>query len=321
MDPAMRAMKTGAARMALDAITAEAPSLTLLPVGLTFSDVGRFRNSVLVQVGAPTPVGQAPEESKDQAVQRLTGEIEGALRQLTLNLASWQEHALLRRLERFFALRHGKYRRRSLNQRFRALQKLGDALTRLRARDPEALERTERRLQQFEGLCRRFGVRDYQLTITNTPATVARFVVRSLVILLVLLPVGIWGLINSIVPYGLTGVLAERMAHDRYQYDTAKVALGMGFFSLFWGAQTALVQSWWGWPAALGYLASLPPAAGLALFVQHERRRIAENIRTFFRFLRHRRLREVLGAKRQQLERDLARLARLAKRRLEEPPG
>ncbi len=321
MDPAMRAMKTGAARMALDAVAAEAPALVLLPVGLTFSEVGRFRNNVLVQVGAPMPVGPAADESGEQAVLRLTGEIEAALRQLTLNLDSWQEHAMLRRLERFFALRHGKYRRRNLNQRFRALQKLSDALTRLRDRDPEALARTARRLQQFEGLCARFGVRDYQLTLTNTPATVARFVCRSLVILLLLLPVGLWGLANSIVPYALTGMLAERLAHDRYQYDTAKVALGLGFFGLFWGGQTALVQAWWGWPMALGYLASLPPAAGVALFVQHERRRIGENIRTFFRFLRHRRLREVLAAKRQQLERDLARLARMAKRRPDEPPA
>lgn len=319
MDPAMRTMKTGAARVALDAVAAEAPTLTLLPVGLTFTEVGRFRNSVLVQVGAPLPVGKGADESREQAVIRLTGEIEGALRQLTLNLASWQEHALLRRLERFFALRHGKYRRRNLNQRFRALQKLGDALTRLRDRDPEALERTARRLQQFERLCARFGVKDYQLTTSNTPGTVARFVGRSLVILLLLLPVGLWGLVNSIAPFLLTGALAERLASDRYQYDTAKVGLGMAFFALFWGSQTALVQTWWGWPMALGYLASLPPATGIALFVQQERRRITENIRTFFRFLRDRRLREVLAAKRQELERDLARLARLAKRRLDEP--
>ena len=309
--PGLRKVRTGAARLALGALERNGRAPLLLPVGLNFNTVGQFRSDLLVLLGEPVPVEPRAGEAPEEAAARLPAEIETALRRVTLNLESWEDLDLLRRIERFFVLREGKYRRRSLKQRFRALQRLSAAQHTLRERAPEQVRDVTRRLHQFERLCRRFGVRDYHLTVRYTPWLVTRFVLRTAAVLAAL-PLGAWGLLNSVVPYWLTGRLAVRLSSDRYQYDTAKILLGILFFSLFWGGQTALAAFLWGHAGAGAYALALPPTAAAALYLRRERERIVDNARVFFLFLAKKDLRRLLEQKRGELEHELAALAKIA---------
>ncbi len=316
--PSVRGFRTGAARIVLGALEANGVAPTVLTAGLSFSQVGRFRGSVFVNFSQPIPIHpdpihNVPGETPEDSVRRLTGDIQAALETVTLNPESWKDLDLLRRIERFFAMRRGLYRKRNLEERFRSLKYLIEAHQRLRAEFPERIERVRRRLGQFENLCRKAGVRDYHLTLEYSPRLVARFVVRTLAALLLAVPLGAWGALNSWIPYRLTGFLARRLAHGRYQYETAQIAFALFFFSLFWGAQTAAVQATIGGGAAALYALSLPFGAAAALMVRRERDRIVENVRVFFLFLNRKDLRAHLEEKRRELERELARLAQLAK--------
>jgi glycerol-3-phosphate O-acyltransferase/dihydroxyacetone phosphate acyltransferase len=315
--PGMIGFKTGAARLALGSLERTGRAPRLLPVGLNYTDVGRFRSSVLVKFGPPVPVGILPGEAPEQAARRITEAVRAALERITLNPNSWAELETLRRLERFFALRHGKYRKRNLDHRFRTLQKLLRAHQRLRMAEPERVEHMRQNLDEFDRLCRWMGVRDYHLTVEYTPRLIAKFVARSLAMMLVGLPVGLWGAINSLAPFLLTKALATRLSAGRYQYDTAKFCLGLGFFSLFWGVQSWLAFRWaggqpeWAW-APWTYAALLLPSTVVALYIRRERERILDNIRVFLKFSRQSDLREFLMAKRKALERELARLVYVA---------
>lgn len=322
--PGMKGFKTGAARIALGMLERYGRAPAILPVGLNYTDVGRFRSSVLVKFAKPIPVGMLPGEAPDHAAHRITESIRAALERITLNPNSWAELETLRRLERFFALRNGKYRRRNLDQRFRTQQKLLQAHQRLRMADPERVERMRENLNEFERLCRWMGIRDYHLTIQYTPRLIVKFVLRSLIMLLLALPVGLWGVLNSLLPFVLTKQLAIRLSADRYQYDTAKVCLGVGFFSLFWGVQTWFVARWLGGHPELdwvpwAYGLSLLPSTMLALYMRRERERILDNVLVFFKFSRRADMREFLTAKRKALEREMARLVYLSLQHKKQP--
>lgn len=323
-DASMRSFRTGAARIALGALARDGTRATVLPVGLSFSEVGRFRGSVFVNIAPPIPLPTLETSNADQApgsgspgegaVRELTLAIQAGLETVTLNPASWRDLDLMRRIDRFFTLRRGHKRRRHLSERFRVLKKLIEAHNKLQAIEPERVERVRSRLRRFERLCVRAGVRDYQLSIAYTPALVTRYIARTLGLLLFLLPLGAWGWLNGIVPYRLTGVLASRLARGRYQVETAEISLGLLWFGLFWGVQTTLVQHWAGGWWAAAYLLSLPIAGGAALVVGRERERIVDNVRGFLVFFNKKDLRDLLQQRRRELERDLARLAQAAKR-------
>ncbi|MCG8457149.1 MAG: hypothetical protein MI919_12795, partial [Holophagales bacterium] len=141
---------------------------------------------------------------------------------------------------------------------------------------------------------------------------------RSLLFLLFVFPLALWGLIHSAIPYLATRQASRLSARGRDQYDTAGVLFGLLFFSLFWGAQIFAVSWFLGTWQAVAYALSLPATAAIALRVGHQRRRILEEVRVFLLFVRRRRLQAFLRTKREELEVELAHMARLAKRAREE---
>lgn len=81
-EPGLEPIKTGAARMALDARSAGA-DLAIVPVGLIFEDRERFRSDVLVRIGEPLEISAQFEgtTSEDRSqVLALTAQIESSLR-------------------------------------------------------------------------------------------------------------------------------------------------------------------------------------------------------------------------------------------------
>ena len=312
-DPKLRHMKTGAARMALGAAQHKGVTTRLLPVGMTFSHKGRFRSTVLIKFGEPIPVSPPADDHDDQKVHALTNQLQQGMESVTLNADAAEELAFLHRVERFFALRHGKYRQRSLELRFRAMKKLLQAQRQLQEAYPVQLHNLHHHMQRFERLCSQWGIRDYQLSLEYRPGMVLKFILRSLFTLLVILPLGAWGIINSLVPFLLTRKLARWISRGSDQYDTAKMVLGLVLFSIFWALQSYWVYGHATLAWTIVYVASLAPSAGVALLLRRERKQIWENLRTFFIFVRKRRVRTLLSEQRQVIEKELAHLVRLAK--------
>ena len=146
------------------------------------------------------------------------------------------------------------------------------------------------------------------------PTVVTRFLIRSLLILFVVLPLAFWGLLNSAVPYFLSRKLASHVSQGADQFDTAKILIGLFLFSIFWAVQAAIVYKHASQVVFLTYCILLPVTASVALFFVRESDRLLENLRVFFLFLRKRRLRPYLQLRRERLERELAQLVRFAKR-------
>ena len=312
-DPSLRPLKTGAARVVLGASDARRKVPDILPVGLNFSDKGRFRSTVFIKIGKP--ISTAVLTGSENQVKQLTRAIYQGLDDVTLNVDSHEELDFIRSLERFFALRHGKYRQRSLELKFRGLKKLAQAEKRLNELHPEKMLEIKRRLQNFERMCRNWDIRDYHLTLNYKPTLVTRFVLRSLGILLIVLPLGLWGILNSYIPFILTRWLATWLAKGVDQYDTAKMVIGLFLFGLFWSSQTIMIAGYFSDKVALFYAIGLVPSAAAAIMLRNERRRILDNIRVFFLFIRKRKLRHYLEIRRQELEKELAHLLRIIKQK------
>lgn len=312
-DPKLRSMKTGAARMVLSA-KERGVDVCVIPMGLNFSNKGKFRSRVLVNIKAP--LQPAVElQNTPSTVKQLTAEIQDALEGVTINAESTEEIDFMQRVERFFAMRHGKYRHRDMALRFRAQKKIGEAQQRLRENNPVEIAHIKRQLMQFERLCSRWGIRDYHLSVKYRPTVVAQFLVRCAIVLVFILPLAVWGTVNSFVPFWLTRHSAKRISKGTDQYDTAKMVLGLFFFWLFWLGQTTALYLNFDLNVAVFYAISLPPSAAAALFFRKEKERIWDNLRVFFLFVRKKKLKTYLQNKRHQIEKDLAHLVRIAKQK------
>ena len=307
-------LKTGAARMVLGTLERGVAAPVLLPVGLTFTKKGKFRGDVLVYFGEPIDLSVPDNVAPGVQVRVITRRLTEGLRAVTINTDNWGDLELIAKVERFFAMRTGKYRQRSLAQRFRATKQIISGHRLLRKQQPELLEKVTQDLRRFETICRNVGIKDYHLNIAYRPFLVVLYSVKLLLTLLVSVPLLIWTVLNSALPFYLTRHLARRFAKGTDQYDTTKILLGFVLFSLFWGLQAYGAYHYFGLKVMLFYLLSLLIGTIVVLKQRNEIFSIKENIYVFLLFVRNRELKEHLISKRNHLEKELAKLVKIANR-------
>lgn len=307
--PRLFPIKTGAARMALGSLARMGEAPQVIPVGITYTDQDKFRRSALLQFGQPIRIDGLPD-GEDAQVAALTERLQQHMRELIVNAGSWEELGFAMRLASFFELRRAKT---SLQHRFTAMRTLLDNQHRLHAQYPTQMLSIESRLYEFDRWCKIYGLEDYQLDIAYKPKVILKFIAVALSFAFIALPLAVWGLLNSVLPYaGLKiGMRKFNISHD--QIDTARVLGSIVLTTFFWTVQTYAVYYYYDADRALQYALSLPVATVVALLMRERRQRIVSNIKVFFLFLRKRDLKQYLLKQRSDLEHDLASLVKLAK--------
>lgn len=316
-DPRIQPLKTGAARILLDAAAAAPEGTPLpraLPVGLNYGDPKTFRSDVLVLFGPaidPRPYLDRYRLDAAGAAKALTEELQRALEGLTRNLEVAADEPLIARLEKvyrseLFPVGDG------LVERFQFSRTVVDGLHHYRRTEPAVVERVEELLDRYffglealglSGAHLRAGVDGYTL------GNVARFLAWAVPPLALTSPLALWGYLANGLPYNLIAPLAERSGVGREEIATKKVLWGMLLFPVTWALWTAAAGYAWGAAAALLLLATLPGSGFVTLWWLDRYRYMARHARTAWVFVTRSGFRERMEGTRAELLEELSRLA------------
>jgi 1-acyl-sn-glycerol-3-phosphate acyltransferase len=313
--PRLAGLKTGAARIALEAGSRfPALALRILPVGLVFDAKGKFRSRALLRVGEPFAPGAEQaryERDAPGAVRALTERIRAGLEEVTLNYPEREEPSLLDRASEVWAVGEKPLPARvALAEAFRLRQNVIATYQRLRERHPEQVARAREIAARYESDLRRLGLRDDHVAARYPLPSVAVFLAGTLSLLLFWLPFAAIGLALNWAPYQLVRLVAERTKTPDLP-ATYKLLGGFLFYPLAWVLEAALAGWWLGAGAALAVLA-LGPTTGYLAMRFHERYEhlIDETAAYLLRLVRRRSVR-ALREEREALRAELDRLASL----------
>jgi 1-acyl-sn-glycerol-3-phosphate acyltransferase len=264
-EPSLGALKTGAARLALQA----GVPVRIVPVGLTYAEKGRFRSVVRVELGPALEV--PPGAPEPERVRALTERIAGGLRLLTLDLAAWEDLPLIEAADALYVLATAAPARDAERKRLFAR-----GLALLRAEQPERAAELAGQVLSFQRRLALSRADAGDLGIRYRPWTVLRFVTRNLVALVLGFPLAALGVIAFALPV-LGTRLALRLAHTEPDLvATVKLLAGLVLGPLYVAALAAAAGWWLGpWWAVAVVAGALP----LALFTRRFVARRAEAIR------------------------------------------
>jgi len=304
-EPQLSALKTGCARIALDAVR-QGARVRIVPIGLTYDAKNRFKSRVHVEVGAPIEASafqEQPGEDPFEAAKRLTSAIADGLRQVTLNLAQWEDLPIVETAESLFALKQGEAA--GSVERHRAFAR-GMAL--LREEQPERFESLKQQVASFRRRLDLVQVTPEELTFRYRPATVARFVLRNLLWVLGL-PLFAVGMLLFTIPYWVPITMSMVTKAEDDVESTIKVFTLLVLAPVWWALLTigTAVLAGPAWAAVMFFGA--PP---LALFTRwyFERRSAAlRDARTFFVFWSRSRLKQRLLAEGEGLSAEINQVA------------
>lgn len=261
-DPALRPLKTGAARIALSyqqqRLEKGGPPLWLVPAGLTYSAKETFRSTAAVTVGQPIDVAAfADQHGSDPAAARALTEL--LQQRLAESVLQADSQALWRGLLAVAAWTDPQAAG-DLALRQRRAHRLAERWGQLSASDPPAAEALQQQAQAFVHALQALDLGD-PLALEDPPLTPARLL-PPLASLLLLLPLAAVGALLGWLPYRAVRPAALKLAGSETDLvSTIKVLLGALALTLWWAAEAALAGGLAGWPLGLA-VALLGPLGG-----------------------------------------------------------
>ena len=316
-EPRLQPLRTGAARIALEAERRFGPlGVRIQPVGLVFEARHRFRSRALVVVGEP--IDPAPERAlaardENEAVRTLTARLAEALERVTLNYRSWEDARLIelgaRVVDRRDAARGGRGR---FSAAFEMRRALADGLVRLRREHPREVAAAAGAALEYEEMLRAAGVSDEQVAARPGLGAAARFVGNTLARLTFASPVAAIGTLLNLVPWLGVAAIARRFRSEPNQIATYKVFPALVLYPATWAAEAFLALRELGSGLAAAAVALVAPLSGWIAMRWHERRDVLWRESRAFLFLHGRkRVAGELAARRGAVEREIERLIEL----------
>ncbi len=269
-EPALVPLKTGISRIVLEAEERYGGIGTrIVPIGLTFEDKGRFRSRVLVQIGEPvdpTPELADYQQAPREAVRTLTERVRQSLKTVTLNFPSWQEARLIERAAELYARPQSELPSETpLASRFAVLKAFIAGYLSLRERAPERVAAVASAVASYDELLARHRLRDAQVAARYPAGGVVRFVAKSLLLLLVRMPLAVLGTVLNGLPFWAVHTVAPRMGKTPDVLATYKLFGSLIFYPLAWIVAASLAGGWLGWPAGVAAFLLAPLTGVIAL--------------------------------------------------------
>jgi hypothetical protein len=269
--PAIKRVKTGAARIALGARAAGVTNLRIVPIGLHFEDKASIRSRVFVRVGEPldldghiteiTGPDGSPTVEDHQTVRRLTAEIERRLRVAAPNFADAHEARSLS-LAAEVALRSTSPDPGApvpLAHRSMAADGMA-ALDEPVRRGIVAASDTYR--EELDAL----GLSDREVVARPRSRSLAMQTVGLLLLTLLLSPFAVAGLVMNVAPY-LVVKLVARIRIEPVTMATIKVLVAVAAFGAMWGYWAYLATSVDRWQTGVVVFLLAPVYGAVAVWV------------------------------------------------------
>ncbi|MGI8556362.1 MAG: 1-acyl-sn-glycerol-3-phosphate acyltransferase [Pyrinomonadaceae bacterium] len=240
-----------------------ADGLKIMAVGLYYTSKSAFRSEALIRYGeifdvAPVDL-EADGEPPREAVLELTGKIENALKEVTLNLESASElDAVLTAEALFSSVYENLIFKQTLTQTFRRLQNLAKKYTLLERNDPQKMHELNAKVTRYENELKKSGVTTESLSVLQHPARyVFRYLILRVAVLLLLAPFAVAGAIIHSPAYlfsNFIGLMFKTHGADAAG-STYKILAALVFMPLTWLITALLILYFFGWQFAL---ASIP---------------------------------------------------------------
>jgi 1-acyl-sn-glycerol-3-phosphate acyltransferase len=309
-EPTLMTLRTGAARLLLEAEASGAPAVTLLPVGLVLDEPGRFRAAhALVLVGRPVETADCVALHRRDpvaAVRRLTDRLAAALRRQIVEAEDRETLRLLRLIERVWREERGS---RADHRSAAWLQRASRAYRWLRLVSPGEVAHFRHEVEAYDRELDRLGVTPETHGRVYAPSVVLRYAAREIVPLVLGLPLAVLGIVLHALPYQLVR-LGVRLARPEPDVEaTYQIAGGVVIYPLAWALEAWLAARLLGpWAAGL-LLVALAPAGFFALAWQARLQDVAREATALLHFLGRRGMHARLRARRRGLAEELERLA------------
>jgi glycerol-3-phosphate O-acyltransferase/dihydroxyacetone phosphate acyltransferase len=299
-DSALKEVKSGAARMALELEHRHEGKLGLrvVPVGLTYSAKEIYRSDALVNFGEPMVAAEfigGYGERRKECIVRMTEEIERRIQSLIVHIPKLEQTRVVEGVKRLYfdqLLLGNRITIEAAAKQAKELmlsQQIAETVDRVYRTQPERAAAFAVKLDFYERWLARLKISPDALEMFPQTKKLAGHAAEWTFIAIVGAPIALYGWVHRLIPYALIRWSMGKFTMEgkrKAQASTTAIAAGVIGFVVCYAIYIAVFQWIFGWPASLWYALSLPVTGLLAHKYLREVRRLWEAVRTTVVLLR-----------------------------------
>ena len=293
-DSALKEVKSGAARMALELENRHSGKLGLrvVPVGLTYSAKEIYRSNVLVNFGEPILAAEFLDgygERRKECIVRLTDEIERRIQSLIVHIPKLEETRVVAGVKRLYfdqLLLGNRITIEPAAKQAKDLmlsQQIAETVDRVYRMQPERAAAFAAKLDFYERWLARLRISHDALELFPQTGKLAGQAAEWAFIAIVGSPIALYGWLHRLIPYALIKWATGKFTLEgkrKAQASTTAIAAGAVGFGVCYAIYVAVFQWLFGWPASVWYALSLPVTGILAHYYLREMRRLWTAVHT-----------------------------------------
>jgi 1-acyl-sn-glycerol-3-phosphate acyltransferase len=231
----LRPLKKGVSRMVFGAMeTNDLNNLTVVPIGVNYTDPSQFRGTVFFNIGKPIRMIDYMEAYKEAPVKTMNqflADLAPRMKELIVNINHQRSEEVIKHIEEVY--RYNYFKKEKLNLKnlehdFLFSSKVADVINKAEESEPEKVKSLNEKTSYYFSELKKHNLKDWlinpykQSTINYTLFTL------RLLFIIITLPIYFIGLIASYLPYKLTHIITTKKV--RVIEFKASFTMGIGAF-------------------------------------------------------------------------------------------
>ena len=264
--------------------------LQILPVNLHYSSVQHFREKALIEIGKPFEISEFFEIYKNNANEaylKFNEKAKTILKSMVVDIDDkehFEQYDFLREMIRAFRIKNN-YRKYNYYDEFKEEKKVVAEIDTMKAENPEKFQTLMTETKSYSDLLQKLNFKEW---LVNKKINTFRVFAKSFLVLL-LLPVFLFGLLNNGLPCILTNFFTSKIKDKVFRGSLRFV---MGFFLLpLWYIAICIAASLISHSFVVGVAYTI--LAFLSLFIYYQYRVIVKKLWHTWRFYFNRKTAEV----------------------------
>jgi len=242
-------------------------NIQIVPTGIYYSSYWKFNRNVIVNFGDPIPANQFLEEYKENpnaAALAMRNKIYDGIKPLVINIKSKKHYNDFENItelygQHFLNRQNKKY---TIVNLFKSNKKLAESLDNLEHKVPDKIDDLVKKANSLRLLIKKYKLRSW---LVNKPQKNFFQIVLNKLILLIGLPVFLYGFVFNAIPFLTIDTIVRKKIKDHAFWSTFFLSLGLIVFPIFYLIELftifPLLPGIW---LKLAFLISLPIAGKLA---------------------------------------------------------
>lgn len=253
----LRPLKKGVPRMVFGAFESEnLKDLTVVPVGVNYSDPDQFRGDLFFNIGKPIKISDYWESYKDapaKTMNQFLNDLAPKMKELIIHIDHKHNEKLIEHLEEIYKYKFYKkhhYETKNLEHAFMFSSKIVEVINKQEEKQPEKVKALYEKTKRYYSNLNKHQIKDWLINpAIQTRVSYLTLILRS-IFLIITLPFYIAGLTGNYIPYKLTHVITSKMVKLAEFKASFYMGIGAVLFMIYYPLQFFVIKSivpngWW----------------------------------------------------------------------------